>query len=129
MDKHKTNEFIVAYGTLFTTVLRDADDALSRAILYLITGSNHYRSNTCPEGNDAAPFGQKSPSHTLSIQGENCTWTCDKAEAVFGDLINVHVTVAEGYTLRGATVTVNGVKQMFGMPQEDAVVIITPVKK
>ena len=113
MDKHKTNEFIVAYGTLFTTVLRDADDALSRAILYLITGSNHYRSNTCPEGNDAAPFGQKSPSHTLSIQGENCTWTCD----------------AEGYTLRGATVTVNDVKQMFGMPQEDAVVIITPVKK
>lgn len=37
--------------------------------------------------------------------------------------------MAEGYTLRGATVTVNGVKQMFGMPQEDAVVIITPVKK
>ena len=119
------------------------------------------RANAYPEGNeqdwigwvdmlytpaDAAPFDQKSQTHALSIQGDNCTWTCDKTEAVFGVLINVHVTVAEGYTLQGATVTVNGVKLdvarnityagsdtqvklVFGMPQEDATVIITPVKK
>ena len=66
--------------------------------------------------------------------------------AQFGDLINVHVTTAEGFTLQGATVTVNGVKLdvarniayagsdtqvklVFGMPQVDAVVIITPMKK
>ena len=125
--------------------------------MYLSMG----RANAYPEGNeqdwigwvdllytpaDAAPFDQKSQAHTLSIQGENCTWTYDKTEAVFGDLVNVHVTVAEGYTLQGATVTVNGAKLdvarnityagsdtqvelVFGMPQEDATVIITPVKK
>ncbi len=119
------------------------------------------RANAYPEGNeqdwigwvdmlytpaDAAPFDQKSQTHGVSIQGENCTWKCDQTEAVFGDLISIHVTVAEGYTLQGATATVNGVKLdmernityagsdthvklVFGMPQEDAAVIITPVKR
>ncbi len=119
------------------------------------------RANAYPEGNaqdwigwvdllytpaDAAPFDQKSQPHALSIHGENCTWSCDKTEAVFGDLISIHVTVEDGYTLQGATVTVNGVKLdvernityagsdtevklVFGMPQEDAAVIITPVQK
>ena len=125
--------------------------------MYLSMG----RANAYPEGNeqdwigwvdllytpaDAAPFDQKSQSHALSIQGENCTWVCDRAEAVFGDLITVNVAVADGFTLQGATVTVNGVKLdvernitysgsdtqvklVFGMPQEAAVVVITPVQK
>lgn len=119
------------------------------------------RANAYPEGNeqdwigwvdllytpaDAAPFDQKAQTHSLSIQGENCTWHCDQTEAIFGDLINIYITVAEGYTLHGATVIMNGVKLdvernitfagsdtqvklVFGMPQDDAVVIITPVQK
>ena len=59
---------------------------------------------------DATPFDQKSQTHALSIQGENCTWVCDKTAAVFGDLITVTVAVADGFTLQDATVTVNGVK-------------------
>lgn len=125
--------------------------------MYLSMG----RANAYPEGNeqdwigwvdllytpaDAAAFDQKAERHSLAIQGENCTWSCDKTEAVFGDLVSIHVSVAEGYTLQGATVTVNGakldvernityagsdtqVKLVFGMPQEDATVIITPMPK
>lgn len=125
--------------------------------MYLSMG----RANAYPEGNsqdwigwvdllytpaDAAAFDQKSQTHALSIQGANCTWSCDQAAAVFGDLVTIHVSVEDGYTLQGATVTVNGekldvernitysgsdtqVKLVFGMPQADATVIITPVKK
>ena len=92
------------------------------------------------------PLDQKSQTDARSIQGENCTRTCNQTSPVWGDLISVHIAVAEGYTLQGAAVTVNGVKLdmernityagsetqvklVFGMPQEDATVIITPVNK
>jgi len=93
-----------------------------------------------------APLDQKSQTDARFIQGENCARTCNQTRPVLGDLIFVHIAVAEGYTLQGAAVTVNGVKLdmernityagsdtqaklVFGMPQEDATIIITPVKK
>lgn len=116
------------------------------------------RANAYPEGNaqdwigwvdllytpaDAAPFDQKAQAHAIVIRGEDCTHHCEQTTAAFGDLVTIRVTTADGYTLTGGTVTVNGipldlarqiafsgsdtqVTLVFGMPQEDTTVLIAP---
>lgn len=119
------------------------------------------RANAYPEGNaqdwigwvdllytpaDAAPFDQKAQAHAIVIRGEGCTHHCEQTTAAFGDLVTIRVTTADGYTLTGGTVTVNGVPLdlarqiafsgsdtqvtlVFGMPQEDATVLIAPAHR
>ena len=92
-----------------------------------------------------AQFTQKDTQHNVSIEGVNCTYDTENSTAAFSDLVTINVHADEGYTLKDATVTVNGerldinrdieysgsdteVAVAFGMPQEDAHVVIEPVE-
>ena len=91
-----------------------------------------------------AEFTQKDTAHNVTVEGTNCTFETESDTAAFADLVTVNVSVDEGYTLRDATITVNDerldvnrnieyagsdteVAVVFGMPQEDAHVVIEPV--
>ena len=99
----------------------------------------------------AFPFAVRADETKTTTAALKHRWTFntdlkDSATGRSAVKIGANVAVADGFTLQGATVTVNGVKLdvernitysgsdtqvklVFGMPQEAAVVVITPVQK
>ncbi len=92
-----------------------------------------------------ADFTQKDIKHDIEIKGDNFTYETEADAAAFSELVTVKVTADEGYTLKGAEAYVNGerldlerdieysgsdreVSVVFGMPQEDAELVIEPVR-